>query len=83
MLSPYRVLDLSDGRGAFCGRVLADLGADVLKLEPPWGRPGKAHRALLPGRPTSGEESILGVFCRQQAEYHPGPQCRRVASDHC
>ena len=41
MLSPYRVLDLSDGRGAFCGRVLADLGADVLKLEPPWGDPAR------------------------------------------
>ena len=39
MLSPYRVLDLADGRGAFCGKVLADLGADVIKIEPPWGDP--------------------------------------------
>ena len=37
MLAPYRVLDLTDGRGALCGRVLGDLGADVLKVEPPWG----------------------------------------------
>ena len=37
MLDPYRVLDLTDGRGALCGRVLGDLGADVLKVEPPWG----------------------------------------------
>ncbi len=37
MLSPYRVLDLTDGRGALCGRVLGDLGADVIKVEPPWG----------------------------------------------
>ena len=36
-LSPYRILDLSDGRGHLCGRILADLGADVLKVEPPWG----------------------------------------------
>lgn len=37
MLSPYRVLDLADGRGAFCAKILADLGADVVKIEPPWG----------------------------------------------
>ena len=37
MLAPYRVLDLSDGRGALCGRALGDLGADVVKVEPPWG----------------------------------------------
>ena len=37
MLSPYRVLDLADGRGAFCGKILADLGAEVIKIEPPWG----------------------------------------------
>ena len=37
MLAPYRVLDLTDGRGALCGRVLGDLGADVVKVEPPWG----------------------------------------------
>ena len=41
MLSPYRVLDLADGRGAFCGKILADLGADVIKIEPPWGDPSR------------------------------------------
>ena len=39
MLSNYRVLDLSDERGHLAGRVLADLGADVIKLEPPGGDP--------------------------------------------
>lgn len=37
MLGPYRVLDLTDERGLLCGRMLADLGADVLQIEPPWG----------------------------------------------
>jgi crotonobetainyl-CoA:carnitine CoA-transferase CaiB-like acyl-CoA transferase len=37
MLSPYRVLDLSDERGQLCGRILADLGADVIVVEPPGG----------------------------------------------
>jgi crotonobetainyl-CoA:carnitine CoA-transferase CaiB-like acyl-CoA transferase len=39
MLSGYRVLDLTDSRGFLCGRVLADLGADVLKVEKPGGDP--------------------------------------------
>ncbi len=37
MLSPYRVLDLSDERGMLTGQILADLGADVIAVEPPNG----------------------------------------------
>src|SRR5438552_6061265 len=37
MLSPYRVLDLTDERGLLCGQILADLGADVVAVEPPGG----------------------------------------------
>ena len=37
LLHGFRVLDLTDERGSVCGRILADLGADVLKVEPPGG----------------------------------------------
>ncbi|HEX9871055.1 MAG TPA: CoA transferase, partial [Candidatus Tectomicrobia bacterium] len=37
LLSPYRVLDLTDERGILCGKILADLGADVIQIEPPGG----------------------------------------------
>ncbi len=37
MLSPYRVLDLTDEKGIICGRVMGDLGADVIKIEKPGG----------------------------------------------
>jgi benzylsuccinate CoA-transferase BbsE subunit len=37
MLSPYRVLDLTDEKGLMCGRVMGDLGADVIKIERPGG----------------------------------------------
>jgi crotonobetainyl-CoA:carnitine CoA-transferase CaiB-like acyl-CoA transferase len=37
MLSPYRVLDLTNERGLLCGQILADLGADVVQVEPPGG----------------------------------------------
>ncbi|MEB2286078.1 MAG: hypothetical protein B6D46_03715 [Polyangiaceae bacterium UTPRO1] len=39
MLSPYRVLDLTRSRGHLCGQILADLGADVVQVEPPGGSP--------------------------------------------
>ena len=41
MLSPYRVLDLTDESGFLTGRILADLGADVIKVEPPGGDPAR------------------------------------------
>ncbi len=34
-LDGWRVLDLTDLRGALCGRILADLGAEVVKAHPP------------------------------------------------
>lgn len=37
MLAPYRVLDLTNDWGFLCGRLLADLGADVIKIEKPGG----------------------------------------------
>jgi benzylsuccinate CoA-transferase BbsE subunit/naphthyl-2-methylsuccinate CoA transferase subunit len=41
MLSPYRVLDLTDERGLLCGKILADLGADVIQIESPAGNPAR------------------------------------------
>ena len=37
LLEPYRVLDLTDERGLLAGKILADMGADVLQVEPPGG----------------------------------------------
>jgi len=39
LLSPYRVLDLTDEKGVVCGRILGDFGADVIKVEKPCGDP--------------------------------------------
>ena len=37
LLAPYRVLDLTDERGFLCGKILAEMGADVVKIEKPGG----------------------------------------------
>src|SRR3989304_4246953 len=37
MLSSYRVLDLADEKGLICGKILGDLGADIIKVEKPGG----------------------------------------------
>lgn len=41
LLGSYRVLDLTDINGWSCGRILGDLGADVIKIEPPGGDAGR------------------------------------------
>ena len=47
-LEGLRVLDLSDEKGELCGRILGDLGADVLKIEP---SNGTVSRTLGPFAP--------------------------------
>ncbi len=41
MLAPYRVLDLCEQSGCLTGKILAELGADVIKVEPPGGDPAR------------------------------------------
>src|SRR5438105_1579540 len=49
-LAPYRVLDLTSDLGALCGRVLADMGADVIKVEPPDGDPARLMGPFVGGK---------------------------------
>ena len=37
-LSGLRVLELTGQHAQFCGKLMADLGADVIKVEPPGGQ---------------------------------------------
>ncbi|MFC1886089.1 CaiB/BaiF CoA transferase family protein [Thermodesulfobacteriota bacterium] len=41
LLSKCSVLDLTGEMGQFCGKILADLGAVVIKVEPPRGDPAR------------------------------------------
>ena len=46
-LAPYRVVDLSDELGALCTVMLAGLGAEIIRIEPPGGHATRAKPPLL------------------------------------
>src|SRR5467141_3886842 len=57
-LSGLRILEFADETGQFCGKLLGDLGADVVKIEPPGGGPNRQIGPFLddiqhPGRSLS------------------------------
>ncbi|MEJ2247209.1 MAG: CaiB/BaiF CoA-transferase family protein [Acidobacteriota bacterium] len=41
MLEGYRALDITDEKGFLCGKILAELGMDVIKVERPGGDPSR------------------------------------------
>src|SRR6059036_3493928 len=46
-LHGLRILELADEKGQFCGKLMADLGADVIKIEPPGGQHTRAVGPFL------------------------------------
>jgi crotonobetainyl-CoA:carnitine CoA-transferase CaiB-like acyl-CoA transferase len=57
-LYPFRVLDLTDEKGQFCGQLLGALGADVIKIEMPNGDLSRRRAPFFKNIPTS-EKSLF------------------------
>src|SRR5438445_4127851 len=47
LLAPYRVLDLTGPLGFLTGKIFGDLGANVIKIEPPGGDPSRRQPPCL------------------------------------
>lgn len=58
LLRNYRVLDLTDEKGLLCSKILADLGADVIKIEKPGGDDCRRLGPFFKGD-THPEKSLL------------------------
>ena len=61
LLPPYRVLDLSGPEAVFCGKLLADYGADVVRVEPPGGDPSRS-RGPFAGDEEGADRSLYFLF---------------------
>ena len=66
MLSHLRVLDLTDGGATIAGRLLADLGAEVILLEPPGGIGLRGEEPFAADRP--GPESSLSFWATNHSK---------------
>ena len=60
-LGDLRVIDLTSEHGAYCGKLLAELGADVVKVEPLDGDPARQIAPFLGDEPGS-ENSLFFLF---------------------
>ena len=50
-LDDLRVLEIGDERGAWCTKLMADMGADVIKIEPPEGDPSRRYEPFVDDQP--------------------------------
>lgn len=66
MLSPYRVLDLTDHRGELAGMILGDLGADVVRVEPPAGSEARRRGPMLEAGPEAERSLQFRAYNRNK-----------------
>jgi crotonobetainyl-CoA:carnitine CoA-transferase CaiB-like acyl-CoA transferase len=59
-MMPYRVLDLCDEKGFFCGRILGDLGCDVIQVMKPGDDPSR-NAGSLNHQASDQEESLFWI----------------------
>ena len=73
-LTGYRALDLAGPMGVYCGKLLADMGADVIKVEPPGGDPMRHVGPFIGGQPGPGRSLYWLHFNTNKAQHNAGHQ---------
>jgi crotonobetainyl-CoA:carnitine CoA-transferase CaiB-like acyl-CoA transferase len=66
MLAAYRVLDLTNERGLLCGQILADLGADVIQVEPPTGSSARRLPPFAKDEPDPERSLVWWAYARNK-----------------
>lgn len=66
MLSPYTVLDLTDDRGELASMILGDLGANVIRVEPPQGSSSRRMGPFLEDAPIPERSLHFFAFNRNK-----------------
>ena len=66
MLSPYTVLDLTGGRGDLASMLMGDMGAIVIKVEPPGGGAGRHEPPFIDGAPEPERSLPFFAFNRNK-----------------
>jgi crotonobetainyl-CoA:carnitine CoA-transferase CaiB-like acyl-CoA transferase len=66
MLRGYRVLDFTDDRGLLAGQILADLGADVIHVEPPGGSRARRRGPFVADREDTDGSLLWWAYARNQ-----------------
>ncbi|MFJ7308873.1 CaiB/BaiF CoA transferase family protein [Peribacillus frigoritolerans] len=61
-LSPYRVLDLTNERGLLTGKIFADLGADVIQIEPIGGSSARKVGPFVEEGPNKGSSLFWEAY---------------------
>ena len=65
-LAGVRVLELTDELGSYCGKLLADLGADVVKVEPPGGERQRRTPPFAGGEP--GPDAAIPFWAQNSSK---------------
>jgi len=64
-LAGLRVLEVTDEKGQYCGKLMADMGADVIKIEPPGGEAARRVGPFaedVPGPFTKSKIPMIWTF---------------------
>jgi crotonobetainyl-CoA:carnitine CoA-transferase CaiB-like acyl-CoA transferase len=83
MLAGIRVIELADERAEYTGLLLAGLGAEVVKIEPPDGSPTRQIGPFLDDRPGSERSLFFWNYNRNKKsavlDLHEEPSCEQLA----